>query len=347
MGKLKQAVVASPVEVAMGVAMAAIGIWISTTGDGEVAALGSVLGILGGLSFSWGLTKTYVSDSASEDLRARIRPLEKRLGMLSGEIGQTSRDMLEGRKTQESGCALIMQSATHLSGLLSDLEDMTGHHLDTEGVLASVERVAELSFGLARMSADPQAASEIQAEVASLKRGIANALGGGREYRDEVVKCPNCDASVSSKVGTVAGDSAAPFCESCSTRFHAQWRSDGSVFSRPQGEPSVFKSLSVTCPNCQNDVPLAVAEGDNELKTRFCVNCGARLKIDSSNGTVVDHHAENPLAAGLVRVAPWPAILECTECRQSVSAFYSKGVDYFGVCSTCNRLIKAVSVAEA
>ena len=96
MRRLREAVVASAMELVMGIAMVAFGLALATAQQEEIATAGGMLGVLGGILTSWGITRSYVAESATEDLRSHLRSLERRLGTVSGQIGQAARDVQGG-----------------------------------------------------------------------------------------------------------------------------------------------------------------------------------------------------------------------------------------------------------
>ena len=211
---------------------------------------------------------------------------------------------------------------------------MTGDRLDPGTLIATAERVAELSLGLAKQSTDPKAASEVQSEVAILKTQLQQARSGDREYREEIVTCPDCGASVGVKLGTITGDSAMPRCSSCDARFHAHRSSDGSVFTNPLGSPA--RTVNATCPGCSSQV--AVPPAYAVPLVRYCLTCYRRLVIDPA-GDVIDEQTQEVVDADLLRAEPAPAVLRCSQCEAIVSAFHRRNDEYFGVCDKCDRLV--------
>jgi uncharacterized Zn-finger protein len=283
-------------------------------------------------------------------LQAIARTLSTAASQLIQEAAETEDD------ERGVSAALVRHSVQHIYGVLSLLQDLIGSPLSVDEFLAIKSRVEALGKQLAAAAGEVEpgtTASKVQElgvqpvihsvaeEVESLRLQLQSAVARkDRRFQPETVQCPRCKNPVPTVLGSLGGDSVAPTCPICGTRFHAHRAADGTVFTRPWGGAlKTTVSIEVACPHCGKGVPLNVPRASVTPQIRFCLSCFAKLEIDPQTKQVkLLREPQEPLTGKLSTDGSY---LLCPRCNQSCRCRFDSGGVFFAVCEADDNVVRA------
>jgi transposase-like protein len=328
--------------------MVGLGIAMSR-GVGWESTAGPALAAVGGVLISWTAGKAYSRDQARAEINAQLDALSRQLGTASGQISLAIDQAIALEIKPETCFALISQSTRTLYALLNEIQVMLGNAFDPADLLATVTAVDDLARKLnsraSASDADKAELSALQEQLASMKSVLARqAVPLGVE---ESVHCPKCAAVVRWRLGGQAGATSAARCSSCGTGFNVHRRSNGEVFTRPmvtafQPRPRTpVTYFTVVCPNCGAlDLPVRHRQGDLRSRSIVCPSCNGRLSVDVSLRMptyVKELRVEDAIIVDADNSRPF---VRCPKCQANIKAIMRRGPQYFGVCGTCDLLLR-------
>jgi hypothetical protein len=348
MRRFWKALWASPIDTIGGLLMIAVGIALSGA-EGWERVTGNVLAAFGGVLITTSTVIAYTKERLTSDLQTRLELVGTHLGGVSGQIYQAVAYRQRGDYEEGTLLALISYSARELYTLVDDIQRIAGTRFESSDLLATVETLQDLANRFAVLTSRG-AETEIEEDELEALRDELLALRSNLTQRETVqttetlpVDCPECSGVVTVTIGASPGASAMPKCPHCARRFHVHRGGDGSVFSRKWGQAQLahLRELRLTCPNCPNEIVLRVPEGDDEPKTRWCLNCYSRLVVDVLEGRVTAAFKEEPLQGRIAGEEFGHSLIECPTCRKSARAFAKRDETCFAVCYSDNRLLQA------
>ena len=144
------------------------------------------------------------------------------------------------------------------------------------------------------------------------------------------VNCPDCEHEIKADVGSAPGSSALLECASCKARFNVHRVAAGDLLVR-----SPAKSFTFKCPECEVDQRVDIWNRESKKKPWLCLNCLAKLTLDTELDEVITCEKEEPLIAQEVSAQE----LYCPDCHQGGKRFGSYEGRSLAWCPNCHNLL--------
>lgn len=346
----------STVEIVCGVVMVALGVVLqvgetsAAEPDQTILVVGGLLIALGGILLSWIASRAFAetqSQKAVAEARAevdlKLDNLSRVLGQAAGQISQAIEQHDLEQSRADTCMALVSQANRMIYGQVNEIAVIRGTSFDSGYLLET----ASTLDGLARELSLPGNPGD--AQIDSVRRRIEDVRADlatskavtGRSYLPEIATCPHCRTSVSAKLGSVPGDTAAAICTSCQRSLNVHRAANGSAFSRPRGgsQPGLPPSLarwSFQCPSCGNSMSSTALGGP---KVMVCLKCSAAINVEpTARSVVLDGEFRREYLTAFERQGSRPRVA-CPTCNASVNAHLITDEGYFGTCVTDRVLV--------
>lgn len=354
--ELRHAVTASPIETVTGFILIVCGGGLTLFQESAVVrAVGYVVSTLGTLLISWAITRAWVlrqhDDSLARTLRGIVRPLSTVTSQLTRavQLAQTVDATVERE--------IVELAVQHLLGAISELQELIGSPISVEDVIAIKGRLDVLGEQLAAVSpsmgnpssGQPESNKVVEnviREVEGIRAQLDSALTPSRVVRRESVRCPNCDTTTTTQLGSYPGDSGFAICPNvrCATRYHVHRDASGNIFSKLPGSATPDSvTIHFNCPQCHNNIPVtAPRDGSRGLPVkRFCLTCFAELNIDIAHrlASVICEPVMPSL--GSIRYDGASPSITCPHCGSGTRVLQSRDGVAYGVCRPCHKPLHA------
>lgn len=339
----------NPIETASAVAMIVLGIVLGAFLDGRAwPAVGGAIAALGGALLSYSSSNVDSHSKAQDVLRPQLQVASRHLADIAGKISRAVQAALTQAITPEMAIDRISQLTSTLYGTVNDLNLIGGENASFENVVETVTVCEQMAADLERLTAVSasgeatpadfhQQLESLRLQLGTAVRSIANPTETRRQV---TVDCPKCTHQVETRLGTSNGDSSFGDCTECGERFHVHRAADGHVFTRPWGgSTQTTTRIVVSCPECQQQVPLNFNAGRDE-ENRYCMNCCAELTV-SSDGTVTNSSPNEAVQVNDASIISGRAHLKCPGCQSVLPSIWRNEMIYRAVCKRCSKLVEA------
>lgn len=349
---LSRALRGSIIEIVAGLIMVTGGTVVAAAVDGAGAdILGAVFVATGSLLASYRAASVYGVEEAKRSLQVSLGFFSEQLNTTTAQLMDTVGEARAGAMDADTCYALMLQSGQTLTELVAQMR-VAFSIPSTKGLRAGVreetlELVTELRDTATQMKqrADSEGQPEVAEEFARLESQASLVEGQlttvEKRNVTERVDCPECSSEVQVELNEAGGASALPDCPN-GHRFHVHRRGNGAVFTRPwgyiarSGAGEGRRALSVTCPECENAVPLT-ATGETGIEERWCLACKTKLAIDVGLGEVVETGTLRAVEGQLMA----KDLLRCPTCEEDRKPFVHRDDTAYSECASCGRLVWA------
>ena len=321
--------------------------WQGTVGSG-LAVLGSGLSAI---TAAW----TFGRSSAVRTHNQQLSIVRRQIGTASAQIAQAV-GQAEGGADPKLCLAIIDRATQGLSGAMLEMGHLTGEELGGVALVESMQEVAELGDQLAGLRAtlstqeseiEGETVSDLVAQLDSMQSSVDRALASletaelaspqERRLVTENHRCPECGQMTAIKIGSVAGDSAAPVCLSCSSRFHAHRDGQGQLFVRVWGV--MPRELTVLCPECDNQLRVRTATSAR-FSERYCFSCYALIRVDMDAESA---SVKTPSTVPIMGRADGSQRVVCSRCGDTHSSLARINGVLHAICHTCRGVVVATA----
>jgi predicted RNA-binding Zn-ribbon protein involved in translation (DUF1610 family) len=308
---------------------------LAAQSDWKAAIPGNILIVLGGVFISSAVTSELEVRRAQREraaelqqLRERLQPLSRQLGVASRDINQALSARLEGQYSEETLAYALQQSLSGLYGVMGELEMLArSADTDADAHLAKVELLTNWASKLGDLShvTDPEARKQLQAlktEVESAATDAQLRLGQSKV----VQPCPWCGEQVEMQVDPAPGSTHPMTCPHCLKKFNAHRAGDGSVFTRRMGlalaagfGPRVHEE--VVCPICKETTSTLLGTMYGASAFTTCTSCGSIFHANRDREGRIFTVLPGESGGKPVRLASFA----CPECRTVMNVKFADG----------------------
>ncbi len=255
MRRFLRILVSHPVEPLIGLLLLTMGGYAAAASvDVTVRTWGAIFAGLGGVLISWTTGTAYAREQALAEIDDRVLSLSRQLGTEASNIGLTVEQAQRGSVSADTCFALLSQSLNSLTNIVAEVQSQVGDDLDPQSLIATREKIAELTRTVSRDEGPSEADLEYLRQALTdisrdLRRGPRDARKRmGRRPMPQLVTetafCPNCSAAQGFDLGNHAGATASARCGNCGIQFNVHRASNGAVFTRMCGVAGQGRELA-------------------------------------------------------------------------------------------------------